>query len=380
MRIAVFGGGYAGVGVARRLERSLPGDAELVVVDESGDHVVRHLLHRAIRDPDVAETLTFPLVDLLDRATIREARVTDLDPEAGTATLADGGNVAYDLAAVCFGAEPAFYGLDGVAEHAHTLHRSGDPQAIRAAFLDALDAGGQVVIGGGGLTGIQVAGELAALAAERDADGVDIRLLEQGSAVPPGYDDRLQTAVETALDGVGVTVETGVTVTGANADRIDIAGGESIAYDCFVWAGGLTGPGALADERPTVRATLRLDHGTFALGDGARVVDADGEAVPATAQTATGQASVAASNIAALADHRRSSSGAFEPRLERYRYEEAGWTISVGDDAVAKVGPKVLTGRPAVGVKTAVGAEYLSRIGAVQEAVEHVEHAFGPPG
>ncbi|WP_136689853.1 NAD(P)/FAD-dependent oxidoreductase [Halorhabdus amylolytica] len=377
MRVAIFGGGYAGVNVARRLERSLSSDDELLVVDESGTHVVRHLLHRAIRRPEGLGDLTLTLDDLFDRATVREARVTDLDAETGVATLADGETIEYDVGAVCIGSEPAFYGLDGVAEHAITLHRPGDPQAVRTSFLDALADGGRTVIGGGGLTGVQVAGELAALAAERGgADRLDLRLLEQADAVPPGYDDRLQSAVQDALAGTGVTVETGVTITGASADRIQVAGGDPVEYDCLVWTGGIAGASALGDERPDVRATLRLGDRTFALGDAVRVIDADGRVVPATAQAATGQASVAAANLSTLLEHRRSGGGDFEPRLDRYRHDDAGWTISVGDEAVAKVGPKVLTGAAAAGVKTLVGAEYLSRIGAAREALKHVGDAI----
>ncbi|WP_135663719.1 NAD(P)/FAD-dependent oxidoreductase [Halorhabdus rudnickae] len=377
MRVAIFGGGYAGVSVTRRLERSLSSDDELLVVDESGTHIVRHLLHRSIRRPEVLGDLTLSLEELFDRATVREARVTDLDAETGVATLADGETIEYDVGAVCIGSEPAFYGLDGVADHAVTLHRPGDPQTVRSAFLESLSDDGRVVVGGGGLTGVQVAGELAALAGERGAaDRLDIRLLEEADSVPPGYDDRLQDAVRKALVSAGVTVETGVTITGASADRIQVAEGGSIEYDCFVWTGGITGSSALGDERPDVRANLRVGERTFALGDAVRVIDADGRVVPATAQAATGQASVAARNVATILEHRRSGNADFEPRLERYRYDESGWTISVGDDAVAKVGPKVLTGTAAVGMKTLVGAEHLSRIGAVREAVEHVKEAL----
>lgn len=378
MRVAVFGAGYAGLGVARRLERSLSPDDDLVVVDESGTHVVRHLLHRAIRRPGVEDDLTLPLDDLLDRATIREERVSAIDPEGGTATLADGETLTYDFGAVCIGAEPAYHDLDGIAEHGHILHRPGDPAAIREAFLDAIADGGRTVIGGGGLTGVQAAGELAALAAERDAtDRGEILLLERETAVPPGHDERLQRAVRDALEAVGVTVRTGVTVTGADADSIAIADGEPIAYDCLVWAGGIAGAGALDGDRPAVRSTLRLTDRTFALGDAARVIDDEGRAVPATAHAAVRQAPVAADNLAALAADQRTS-GDFEPRLDRYRDDDAGWTVSVGDRAVARVGAAVLTGPAARGVKATVGAGYLAQLGAGREAIRHVRESFGP--
>lgn len=381
MRVAVFGGGYAGLGVARRLERSLPPEADLVVVDESGTHVIRHLLHRAIRRPAVTEEIELPLEHLLDRATIREDSVTELDSEAGVATLADGNRLSFDLGAVCLGAEPAYHGIDGVAEHGQSLHRPADAERIRATFLDVLESSGRVVIGGGGLTGIQVAGELAALADEHEnRDRVDIALLEATSAVPPGFDDPVQAAVVDSLADAGVTVRTDTPITGADADSVTTADGERVDYAQFVWAGGIGGHRAIGADRPTVRSTLRLAEDVFAAGDAAAVIDEEGRSVPATAQAAIRQAPVVAENLTRLLRHRRAGASDFEPRLDRYRYDEHGWAISVGDDAVATVGPGVLTGQSAVGVKKAVGAGYLSRIGAVSDAVEHVLDALDRDG
>ncbi|CCQ32743.1 NADH dehydrogenase protein [Halorhabdus tiamatea SARL4B] len=378
MRVAIFGAGYAGLGVARRLERSLPDDVELVVVDESGEHVVRHLLHRGIRFPDELDHVRLPLGLLLDRATIREARVETLDHERAIATLADGESLSYDIGVVTLGADPEFYDLEGVAEHATPLHRPADVATIRAAFEDMLEDGGRVVVGGAGLTGIQTAGELAALARERDAsESVDVTLLEQADAVPPGYDERLQHAVADALEAADVDVRTSTTITGASQDTVTVTDGEPIPYDQLVWAGGIRGPAAQGGDRPTVPATLRLDANAFALGDTVRIVDENGTRVPPTAHAAIRQAGVTATNVTRVVEHRRENGG-FEPRLDRYRHDETGWLVSVGDDAVARVGPKILRGGAAMAAKTAVGVGYLTSVGAVEDAVAHVRDTVTP--
>lgn len=378
MLVAVLGAGYAGLTLARTLERTLPSDVELVVVDESTDHVVQHELHRVVRRPGLADDISVALTDVLD-CEVRQATVADVDPDAGVATLErpDGREetLDYDVGAVCLGARTAFYGLDGVREHATPLKRLDDARQIRADFLE-LNDGDRVVVGGAGLSGVQVAGELAALANE-EGMAVEVSLLEQAPEVAPAFPPRFQRAVHDALLDAGVDVRTHTDVAGADADAIELESGESLAYDQFVWTGGIAGSPAMDDERPVVRADLRLGDSTFAVGDAVRVVDTDGEAVPASAAAAIREADVAADNIGALVDHRRNGAGGFEPRLARYRFNVPGWLVSIGDDAVAKVGPTVVTGAPALAMKTTVGAGYLGTVGAVRQATDLVREELG---
>jgi len=377
MRIAVLGAGYAGVTVARRLERSLPPDAEIVVVDDSGEHLVRHEVHRLIRRPGFVEDITVPLDELLDRATVVTDRVTRVDPDANRVDLESGDAIAYDYAAVCLGAETAFYDLPDVEEHALPLRDVEHAGAVRGEFLDLLDSGGgRVVVGGAGLSGVQVAGELAALAREEGAtDRVEVVLTETRDAVAPGFDPAFQEAVREELETEGVEVRTGVTIEGATADAVETDDG-AVPYDGFVWTGGIAGPGALAGERPQVRSDLRHGEGTFVVGDAARVVDRAGEAVPASAQAALAEARVAAANIADLVAYDREG-GTFEPRLDTVSFSPTGWVVSVGDGAVATVGGRVLRGRAALAVKATTGVGHLSSIGATSKAIELGREEFG---
>ena len=378
MRVAVFGAGYAGLTLARRLERTLPSSTDLVVVDERPDHLVQHELHRVVRRPSLADDITVALTDVLD-CDVRQAAVTTIDYDAGTATLSppDGEEetLTYDVGAVCLGAETAFFDLPGVREHGTPLKRLEHAEQIRQDFL-ALADGDRVVVGGAGLSGVQVAGELAALADEEGRD-VEVVLLEQEPHVAPSFPAAFQRAVRASLSDAGVAVRTGTAVQRADAERITLRSGDDLPYDQFVWTGGITGGPAMNDERPVVRADLRLGERTFAAGDVARVVDSDGEAVPASAAAAVRQARTAAANVVALVEYHDGNAEGFEPRLSQYRFDVPGWLVSVGDDAVAKVGPSVITGRAALALKTTVGAGYLGTVGAVRNATDLVREELG---
>lgn len=407
MRVAVLGAGYAGLALARTLERRLPPEATLVVVDEDDHHLVQHEIHRAIRRPEIGDDIRVPLTDVLEAATIRQARVTDVDTAAGEAMLEpvadaeresnlgsdDAGEddegemtatvevttetetLEYDVGVVALGAQTAFYDLPGVEAHATPLKRLGDAAEIRADFLELIDGGGgRIVVGGAGLSGVQTAGELAALAREEGAsESVEVMLLEQERAVAPSFPPQFQRAVEEELLDREVVVRTGTAVAEADAATITLEGGEEIEYDAFVWTGGISGQDAMAGERPVVRDQLRYEGDTFVIGDAARVVDVDGSAVPASAQSAIREASVAADNVVSLVEHRLADEDGFEPRLKRFQFDSPGWLVSIGDGAVAQVGSMVVTGPAAIALKTTVGAGYLTTVGAVRNAVGLVQ-------
>jgi len=375
-RVLVLGAGYAGLSLARRLERSLPDAAALTVVDASPDHLVQHELHRLVRYPDLVDAVTVPLDETLGRAEVVTARVESVDREARTVHT-DEGMLGYDVCAVCLGAETAFYGLPGVAEHATPLKRVRHAERIRERFL-ALADGDRAVVCGAGLSGVQVAGELAALDASAGI-GAEVSLVEREPTVAPSFPAPFAEAVRAALDRAGVDVETGVRVTEATADEVRFAGRDPLSHDQLVWTGGIRGAAAMGGERPTVRADLRLDDRTFAVGDAARVVDADGEPVPASAAAAIREASTAATNVGRTVEGLRGDDG-FAPRMERYRFDVPGWIVSVGDDAVARVGGTVVTGAAARAMKATVGAGHLTAVGAVGRAADLVREELGGHG
>jgi NADH dehydrogenase len=376
MRVAVLGAGYAGLTAARRLERLLPEEVDIVLVNDSPDHLVQHELHRVVRRPSLAEDISLPLSDVLARAEIVVGRVESVDADAGVATLDSGETVEYDYGVLALGATTAFYDLPGVLEHAIPLKRLEDAERIRESFL-ASDAP-RAVVGGAGLSGVQVAGELAALAEEEGLDA-EVTLLEQLGAVAPSFGRRFGDAVRSELEDREVLVRTGTAVSGATAEAVELADGEALPYDTFVWTGGIAGSEATGGDRPAVRADLRLGERTFAAGDAARIVDASGEAVPASAQSAVRSARVAATNVSRLVEHERSGGDGFRPRPKTFDFDSPGWVVSVGDGAVAQLGPTVLRGAPARAAKAGIGGAYLGSVGAVSRAADLVREELGWP-
>ncbi|WP_396612729.1 NAD(P)/FAD-dependent oxidoreductase [Haloferax sp. S1W] len=372
MRVLVLGAGYAGLTLARTLERRLPDAVELTIVNDSPYHLVQHEVHRAIRHPDVADVIEVPLDEALTRAEVVVDRVTDIDRTNQRVHLAEPGTLGYDYCAVCLGATTAYYDIPGLESHAIPLKSLDDAAAIHERYFEACSDGGTVVVGGAGLSGIQVAGELAALRRESDAH-TNIVLVEQMNTVAPTFPEPFQRAVRDELLDCGVEIRTETTVESVTASTIETDTG-TLEYEMLVWAGGIAGQEAMESNRPTVRADLRLDERTYVVGDAARAVDADGKPVPASAAAAIREARVVAENIAEqVAFERDGDPGDFPPRPQPYRFEVPGWIVSVGDSAVAQVGPSIFCGSAAKAMKATVGAGHLTSVGAISKAVDLVE-------
>lgn len=367
-RVVVLGAGYAGCVAVQTLERELD-DADLTWISESDDHLVLHEVHRAIRRPAVREKITVP-VDAIrgPETTFRRGRVVGLDVDDRRISLANGEVVDYDYALVALGSDTAFYGIPGMAERAHTLKRLDDAldinEAVRRAAGEATAGDpARVVVGGAGLSGVQAAGELAALRDDGDLP-MAVTLVEALPEILPRTGPPLQRRARQLLDDRDVQVLTDDPVTEAGPDRVHFDERAPVPYDVLVWTGGVTGREALEGSaiendhrRLRTDGTFRTsDDRVFAVGDAA-VVGLDGGQAPPTAQAAWEAARVAAENLARTIDGRA---------LGRWSYRDKGTLVSVGEDALAHdvlYSPVETFGGPAaVFLKKLVAARWIATI------------------
>lgn len=378
-QVVVLGSGYAGAGAIKSLESALPRDVDLLWISDVDYHFVLHESHRCIRDPSIREKITIPVEAIKSPDTaFRQATVVGVDTDERTVQLADG-EVGYDYLVVGMGSDTAFFGIDGLEEYAHTLNSLDDVLGIHDDVTQQANAATQgnpvqVVIGGAGLTGIQVAGEIAAL---RDEQGypIEIHLIEGLDEMYPGGTPNARDAIRTRLDERAVDIWTGNFVRMVDEETVYVGDNTELAYDVLVWTGGVTGRKALteigvgADER-TGRLTTGQDFQTenervFAIGDAAFIDQPDGHAAPPTAQAAWQAAEIVGKNIA------RQMEG--KP-LRKWVFENKGTAISVGEEAVAhevSMLPFIdaFNGFPAKMLKKAIAARWITDVDGLGRAM-----------
>ncbi|MFF8599416.1 NAD(P)/FAD-dependent oxidoreductase [Streptomyces sp. NPDC015232] len=254
-RIVVLGAGYTGALAAGRLARRLHReDVAITLVNPEPDFVERVRLHQLAAGQDLRPR---PFAEMFagTGVELRLGRVTAVDVERKTVTVAGGGTGAgdgeqtadlpYDTLVYALGSGWNDGGVPGAATHAHEL--SSRPGALRLRErLAALGAGRTVVVVGGGLTGLEAATEIA----ETRPD-LDVALVARG-ALGDWLSAKGRAHLRKVVDGLGITVHEHTAVAEVAADRVVTADGTPLPADVTVWTTGFA-------VRPLAEATaLRL--------------------------------------------------------------------------------------------------------------------------
>jgi NADH:ubiquinone reductase (H+-translocating) len=331
--IVILGAGYGGISCAARLARLFRRDPDvrLHLVDRHTYHLLETRLHeRAVREAEV----TVPIARFLARRptlTFHLGEVTRIDLDNKRVEIDFGTRMlAWDHLVIALGSKTNFYQIPGLEQHAFQLKELDDSERIRAhterMFARAAsEPDGEkrrellrVVIGGGGLTGVELATEMAerfdALARQYNIDPVEpeMILIEAADRVLPSLDGRqVATSVE-AMQAIGVQILTGTRVRGMEQrdSRLVVLrdGGDPIPTRTMIWTGGIrisdlvrrSGAQTGAQGRVLVDSHLQVlgYPGVFAIGDNALAINPDtGTVVPTAAQFALQQGYLTASNI-----------------------------------------------------------------------------------
>ncbi len=265
-RVAVLGGGYAGVLAANRLRR--PG-LDVTLVNPRPEFVERIRLHQLVAGNHAA---TAPYPDVLAPGVRLVVDAAErIDPSGRRILLASGGEVGYDYLIYAVGSTGVVPGgAPGATEFAYPLAEFEQAQRLRER-LSALSPDAPVVVVGGGLTGIEAAAEFAAA-------GRPVTLV--GGQLAPSLAASGRRSVARQLAGLGVTVVPG-RVTAVAADAVTLADGRRLPSAVTVWTAGFAVPGLAAASglRTDELGRLYTDE-TLTSIDDPRIVAAGDAAAP----------------------------------------------------------------------------------------------------
>ncbi|WP_447729081.1 NAD(P)/FAD-dependent oxidoreductase [Pseudoxanthomonas suwonensis] len=313
--LVVIGGGFAGLWATRALAWA---PLRITLVDRSNHHLFQPLLYQVATAGLSAPDIAAPLRHILRRqrnVEIRLGEVEAIDPQARTATLADGKALHYDYLLLATGATHAYFGNEQWAAHAPGLKSLDDALELRRKLLLAFEraeacddpaeraAWLEFAIVGGGPTGVELAGTLAEIARHTLRDqfrNIDpatarVRLIEAGPRVLASFPEDLSEKARRQLEKLGVEVSTGVPVTDIDAGGYRL-GDTYVRSRTIVWAAGVAASplarslGVPLDRAGRVPVEPELSvpghPEIFVAGDLAAMKQADGSPVPGVAPAA----------------------------------------------------------------------------------------------
>ncbi|WP_150268737.1 NAD(P)/FAD-dependent oxidoreductase [Paenibacillus tepidiphilus] len=380
--IVILGAGYGGLLSAITARKYLSkNDAKITVVNQTPTHQIITELHRLAAGSISEQAIAMPISKLLAGKDIdlKIAKVASFAVEAKQIRLSSGETLSYDALVVGLGSVTAYFGIPGLEEHSMVLKSAADANKIHAHIEERIReyartrnaADATILIGGGGLTGVELVGEIAdALPKLTKRYGVDhkeiqLLLVEAGPKILPVLPDHLIERATTSLERRGVQFLTGLPVTNVAGNTIDLKDGRQIVANTFVWTGGVQGHPLVGESglevnrgRATVNAFLQsTSHpDVFVAGDSAVYFGADGRPYPPTAQIAWQMGEQIGYNLYAYLNGKS---------MESFSPINSGTLASLGrKDGVAIVGGNStpLKGLPATMMKEASNIRYLSHI------------------
>lgn len=329
-KIVVLGGGFGGVRAALDLRRKLP-KAQITLVNQTPYHtyipdlyeVATAVLHqeRKIDFIHLEGTVNIPLINIFKgkRVEVVIDGVNGVDLEKKEVSTADHGKLPYDFLVIALGSTTSYFNIEGAWENSHPLKVLEDALNVRNDLSEAVtrvkgDEKVEVVIAGGGFTGVELAGALNKVLKKKGR----VTILEASDTVLAGMPQWAQQRTLKKLKRGRVKVKLGCGISKVLPKEVICATGEKISYDYLVWTTGVKaielrsgiknqepeeGKVALFNKKGQIitQADLSIeDHPeVFVVGDIAGIMDEKKERniVPTTAWAAIDEAKIAALNI-----------------------------------------------------------------------------------
>lgn len=332
-KITIIGGGYAGLVAALRLAGKAARHADITLINAREDFVQRIRNHQLAAQQDIPH---YSIPELLGRRPVRfvQGWVRAIELDQHTVTMDSGETIAYDKLVYALGSVAAKPSIPGLSEHAYGIGDIAEAEALRERMA-SLPAGAQVVVIGGGLTGIETATELAEIRPDLRVrlvteSRVGEHLSERGRAyirqtfASLHLDLQEHTRVQKIEAGQLSTIDTL-----QSSDLQHIEDGRSIPFDVAIWAGSFGVPSLAREAGLAVNATGRVQVDSllrsvshpdvYAVGDSAVITDRPPLRMACATAISTG--AHAADNLAAWV--------AGKPQ-QPFSFHYAGQCISLG--------------------------------------------------
>lgn len=363
-RVVIVGGGLGGLRLAEDLYGS---GMQVVLIDKNNFHQFPPLIYQIASAGIDPSSISFPFRQIFRKRKdfyfrMAEARMVDTEKKILQTSI---GKIDYDYLVLAAGATTNFFGNKNIEEWAIPMKTVPEAMGLRNALLSNLERALtcateeerqellNVVIVGGGATGVEIAGALAEMRRyvipydypDMDSSLMHIYLIEAGDRLLAGLSQESSQKAYEFLKSMGVDIQFGKMVTDYRDHKVVMKDGTEIPTRTFLWVSGIRAnamPGI--DESHLGRGfRFKVDEynripgveDVFAIGDQCLQTSdaAYPNGHPQVAQVAIQQAKNLAKNLKLI------NQGADSSELTAFRYKNLGSMATIGrNKAVVEIG------------------------------------------
>lgn len=332
----------------------------ITLVNDHEYHVLTFALYQTGTNEQPSRNVAIPLSTIFENQDIkiRIGKVDKIDEKNKKVVTKRGEEFEYDYLVLALGSESEDFGIPGVKEFAFTFKTLYDAATLRnqvkLRFENACNDKSTIfplkfVIGGGGFTGTELAGELHKYCAKLAKQfmlpqkSFEVYVIQSGDQLLNGLDKSTAIKAKERLEKLHVQVILGSHITKVEKDKLTLENGQTMLFNLLIWTVGvransiIKNSGFNVDKSGKVSVTQSLllkDLGDiFACGDCAAFpIDNEGHGAPTVAPIAIEQGKIIGQNIKTLL------LGSPSNQLSSYQYHHVGYVVPVsGRFALARL-------------------------------------------
>lgn len=363
-RVVIVGGGLGGLRLAEDLYGS---GMQVVLIDKNNFHQFPPLIYQIASAGIDPSSISFPFRQIFRKRKdfyfrMAEARMVDSEKKILQTSI---GKIDYDYLVLAAGATTNFFGNKNIEEWAIPMKTVPEAMGLRNALLSnferALTCATEeerqellnVVIVGGGATGVEIAGALAEMRRyvipydypDMDSSLMHIYLIEAGDRLLAGLSQESSQKAYEFLKSMGVDIQFGKMVTDYRDHKVVMKDGTEIPTRTFLWVSGIRANAMPGIDESHLGRGFRFKVDEFNRIQGVEDVFVIGDQClqtsdaaypnghPQVAQVAIQQAKNLAKNLKLI------NQGVDSSELTAFRYKNLGSMATIGrNKAVVEIG------------------------------------------
>jgi len=261
MKVVIVGAGFGGLKLARKLNNKA--GFEVVLVDRFNHHQFQPLFYQVATAGLDASNISFPLRKIFHKTNNVHIRLATLKEVVGAQNkiVTDIGDISYDVLVLAMGAGTNYFNNSQIEANTVPMKSTYEALQLRYRLLqnfekalilndpEELKRRMNIVIVGGGPTGVELSGALAEMKKyilpkdypELDFSQMNIYLLEGGGKTLATMSEKSSFESHQYLNRLGVTVKTNALVKNYDGKQVLLGDGTVIESSFVIWAAGVKG-------------------------------------------------------------------------------------------------------------------------------------------